>query len=70
MQLAELTDVEKLPQLAVYEGEFAAQDLEKNIMPLLNSAETAAWRTAMDKAETEGTFFCTYPFHCAIGTKR
>ena len=69
MKSAGLTGIERLPQLAVFEGDFAAQDLDKNIMPLLNPTETAMWRTAMDRARTEGTFFLANPFHCAIGSK-
>jgi SAM-dependent methyltransferase len=35
----------------------------------LSDEERHEWRTAMARAETAGTLFIGWPFHCAVGTK-
>jgi hypothetical protein len=35
----------------------------------LSPDELRLWRSARARAEADGTFFMTFPHHCAIGTK-
>ena len=57
------------PQLVVFDGDFAADDLNINILPLLNPTELSAWQSAMTSGRKATTFFLANPFHCAVGSK-
>src|SRR5262249_52415602 len=43
--------------------------LEAGFLGKLEPREAAEWKRARAEAETDGTFFITWPHHCAIGTK-
>jgi SAM-dependent methyltransferase len=43
--------------------------LEAGFLGKLEPQEAAEWKRARAEAEVDGTFFMTWPHHCAIGTK-
>ncbi len=71
MHHAGLTQVKMLPQLAIFDRleptilEFMLDGLLQKLSP----EEATEWQTARAQAEAEGTFFMTWPHHCAVGTK-
>jgi SAM-dependent methyltransferase len=71
MHRAGLTQVKMLPQLAVFDRseptilEFMLDGLLQKLSP----EEAMEWQTAREQAEAEGTFFMTWPHHCAAGAK-
>ena len=71
MRQAGLTQVKMLPQLAIFDrSEPTFLDFMQNdILPKLTAEEAREWQTARAQAEAEGTFFMTWPHHCAVGTK-
>jgi ubiquinone/menaquinone biosynthesis C-methylase UbiE len=71
MQQAGLTQVKMLPQLAVFDrSEPTMLDFMQNdFLTKLNAEEAREWQTARAQAEAAGTFFMTWPHHCAVGTK-
>jgi ubiquinone/menaquinone biosynthesis C-methylase UbiE len=71
MRHAGLTQVKVLPQLAAFDLADAPvlQFMQDGLLPKLSQEEVREWQTARAKAEAEGTFFMTWPHHCAVGTK-
>lgn len=71
MVQAGLTAIKKFPQLASFDGQDTTvlQFMEDGFMPKLTPDEVKAWRAARAEAEAEGTFFMSWPHHCAVGTK-
>jgi hypothetical protein len=71
MHHAGLTQVKMLPQLAAFELADAPmlQFMQDGLLPKLSQEEVQEWHTARAQAEAEGTFFMTWPHHCAVGTK-
>ena len=71
MRQAGLTQVKMLPQLAIFDrSEPTFLDfMQSDILPRLSAEEAGEWQTARAQAEAEGTFFMTWPHHCAVGTK-
>ena len=67
-QAANLVDVKMFPHLAAFSTPLIQDFLQGTVMPILNQAEAAEWRAARAQAEAEGTFFWSYPHHCAVGT--
>jgi len=68
---AGLNQVKMFPQLAAMDspaGTFL-EFLEGLLLPTLNQDEATEWKTARAQAEAEGTFFISWPHHCAVGTK-
>jgi hypothetical protein len=43
--------------------------MQSDILPRLSAEEAGEWQMARAQAEAEGTFFMTWPHHCAVGTK-
>jgi hypothetical protein len=43
--------------------------LERNRRAVLTAEEYSDWQEACDTAVSDGTYFLTWPHHCAIGTK-
>ena len=43
--------------------------MQDGLLQKLSPEEATEWRTARAQAEAEGTFFMTWPHHCAVGTK-
>jgi SAM-dependent methyltransferase len=72
MHQAGLTQVKMLPQLAVFDrSEPTILDFMQNdFLTKLSAEEAREWQTARAQAEAEGTFFMTWPHHCAVGTKQ
>ena len=71
MHDAGLTQVKMLPQLAVFDqAEPTMLEFMQNaLLPNMSAPEAEEWRTARAQAEADGTFFMTFPHHCAVGTK-
>ena len=60
-----------LPQLTAFDRNdpTVVQFMEGQLLPKLTPEEAHEWRAARDEAEAAGTFFMTWPHHCAVGTK-
>jgi ubiquinone/menaquinone biosynthesis C-methylase UbiE len=71
LRSAGLTGVKMLPQLAAFDVADAVmlQFMQDQLLPKLSQEEAREWHTAREQAEAEGTFFMTFPHHCAVGTK-
>lgn len=71
MHNAGLTQVKMLPQLPAFDLADAPmlQFMQDSLLPKLSHDEASDWHTARAQAEAEGTFFMTWPHHCAVGTK-
>lgn len=71
MAQAGLTAVKKFPQLASFDRQdkTVLQFMEDGFLPKLTPDEVKAWCTARAEAEADGTFFMSWPHHCAVGTK-
>jgi ubiquinone/menaquinone biosynthesis C-methylase UbiE len=68
---AGLTRVKMLPQLAAFDvaDPTMLQFMQDQLLPKLSQEEAREWHAAREQAEAEGTFFMTFPHHCAVGTK-
>ena len=68
---AGLTQVKILPQLTAFDGAdpTVLQFLEIGRLRKLNDEEVREWQAARAEAEGAGTFYMTWPHHCAVGTK-
>ena len=69
MIAAGLKDVAMLPQWASHKDGERLDYLHDRIVALLKPDELSEWRAALDRAQAEGTFFISEPFHCAVGRK-
>ena len=70
MNEAGLKDVAMLPQWASHKDGERLDYLHERIVALLNPDELTEWRAALERANAEGTFFISEPFHCAVGRKQ
>jgi ubiquinone/menaquinone biosynthesis C-methylase UbiE len=68
---AGLTQVKMFPQLPAFDGSapYMLQFMQNSIVGKLTQEEARQWESARAQAEAEGTFFLTWPHHCAVGTK-
>jgi len=68
---AGLTNVKMFPELPAYDGSatHVIQFMQNGILGKLTEEEARQWQSARAEAEAEGTFFMTWPHHCAVGTK-
>jgi hypothetical protein len=67
---AGLTQVKMLPQLTAFDrAPTVLQFLEVGLLQKLNEEEVREWPAARAEAGAAGTFFMTWPHHCAVGTK-
>ena len=68
---AGLTQVKMFPQLPAFDSSAPSllQFMQNGILGRLTEEEARQWRSARAEAEAEGTFFMTWPHHCAVGTK-
>ena len=68
---AGLTQVKMFPQLPAFDGSapYMLQFMQNGILGKLTLEEARQWQSARAQAEAEGTFFMTWPHHCAVGTK-
>jgi len=64
-----LKDVAMLPQWASHKDGERLDYLHDRIVSLLNPNEISEWRGAVERAQADGTFFISEPFHCAVGVK-
>ena len=64
-----LTNTKMFPFISTFSDRERLQFLQGGILPTLTDEEAAEWRAAAAQAESEGTFFISTPFHCAVGTK-
>ena len=60
-----------LPQLAVFDrlDPTVLEWMQDGLLSRLSREEAREWESARAQAEAEGTFFMTWPHHCAVGTK-
>ena len=68
-QRSGLSRIKMFPQLAEFNTPDRLQQIQAGILPMLSPEETELWQRAVTRAEGEGTFFITRPYHCAVGTK-
>jgi ubiquinone/menaquinone biosynthesis C-methylase UbiE len=68
---AGLTHVKMYPQLPAFDSSdpYMLQFMQNGLLGKLTQEEARQWQSAQAKAEAEGTFFMTWPHHCAVGTK-
>ena len=68
---AGLTQVKMLPQLTAFDrtDPTVLQFLEVGLLRNLNEEEVREWQAARTEAEAGGTFYMTWPHHCAVGTR-
>jgi ubiquinone/menaquinone biosynthesis C-methylase UbiE len=68
---AGLTQVKMFPQLPAFDGSdpYMLQFMQNGLLGKLTQEEARQWQSARAQAEAEGTFFMTWPHHCAVGTK-
>jgi hypothetical protein len=45
------------------------QFMQNTLLGKLTQEEARQWQSARAQAEAAGTFFMTWPHHCAVGTK-
>ncbi len=64
-----LTNTRMYPFISTFTEPVRLQFMQGGILPTLNAEEAARWRAAVAQAESDGTFFMSTPFHCAVGTK-
>jgi ubiquinone/menaquinone biosynthesis C-methylase UbiE len=71
MHQAGLTQVKMLPQLAVFDRSEPTMlaFMQGRFRPQLSPEEAKEWHAARVQAEAKGTFFMTWPHHCAVGSK-
>ena len=72
MYHAGLTQVKMFPQVPAFDRADARmlEFMQNGFLPKLSRDEAQEWHAARAQAEVEGTFFMTFPHHCAVGTKR
>ena len=68
---AGLTQVKMFPQLPAFDSSdpYMLQFMQNGLLGKLTEEEARQWQSARAQAEAEGTFFMTWPHHCAVGTK-
>jgi ubiquinone/menaquinone biosynthesis C-methylase UbiE len=68
---AGLTQVKMFPQLPAFDSSEPnfLQFMQGILLARLTQEEGRQWQSAQAQAEAEGTFFMTWPHHCAVGTK-
>ncbi len=66
---AKLSHVIMLPHWATYSEGERLQYMHDRVVASLTPEEASEWRDAMAEARSQGTFFISEPFHCAVGTK-
>ena len=68
---AGLTQVKMFPQLPAFDSSDPnmLQFMHNALLGKLNEEEARQWQAARTQAEEEGTYFMTWPHHCAVGTK-
>jgi ubiquinone/menaquinone biosynthesis C-methylase UbiE len=68
---AGLTQVKMFPQLPAFDSSdpYMLQFMQNSLLAKLTQDEARQWHSARAQAEAEGTFFMTWPHHCAVGTK-
>ena len=68
---AGLTRVQMFPQLPAFDGSEPTmlQFMQNTLLGKLTQEEARQWQSARAQAEAAGTFFMTWPHHCAVGTK-
>jgi len=71
MRRAGLTRVKMLPQVPAFDLDDLTmlEFMQDQPLPKLSEGEANEWHAARAQAEAEGTFFMTFPHHCAVGTK-
>ncbi|MEM7346557.1 MAG: methyltransferase domain-containing protein [Chloroflexota bacterium] len=70
-QQSPLTNIKMMPQQVPFDDPDGGTEtfIENRILLSLDPEEVNEWQSAKAKAVSEGTFFFTWPHHCAVGTK-
>jgi SAM-dependent methyltransferase len=68
---AGLTGLTCFPQFAVLGAAEVSRItiFKQRVLATLAGAEAHEWKSAVEQAEADGTFFIAAPYHCAMGTK-
>jgi ubiquinone/menaquinone biosynthesis C-methylase UbiE len=68
---AGLTQLKMFPQLPAFDSSdpYMLRFMQGSLVARLTQEEARQWQSARAQAEAEGTFFMTWPHHCAVGTK-
>jgi len=66
---AGLSQIKMFPYMGTFTEGTPLQMLETSILPTLTPEERETWRAAVEQGQSDGTFFISTPFHCAVGTK-
>jgi SAM-dependent methyltransferase len=68
---AKLTDLRLWPQLAVFDNahDVVERFVQNFVLARFSADEAKEYLSAQEQATAEGTFFITWPHHCAVGTK-
>jgi ubiquinone/menaquinone biosynthesis C-methylase UbiE len=66
---AGLAQVKMFLHLATFSRPSSLNTLHQWFGSRLNADEAAEWQKARELGEAEGTFFISWPHHCAVGTK-
>jgi ubiquinone/menaquinone biosynthesis C-methylase UbiE len=68
---AGLTQVKMFPQLPAFDSSdpYMLRYMQDSLLAKLTPEEARQWHFARAQSEAEGTFFMTWPHHCAVGTK-
>jgi hypothetical protein len=66
-----LTKIRALPDWTVFSDlhGFVEEFVISSMMASLAPHEAEEWRVAAERAAEDGSFFLTWPHHCAVGTK-
>ena len=64
-----LGEMKFFPFISTFSDRMRLQFLQGGILPTLSPGDAEEWRAAVAQAESDGTFFISTPFHCAVGTK-
>jgi SAM-dependent methyltransferase len=64
-----LENTRMFPFISTFSEPDRLQFMQGGILPTLEAEEADEWRAAAAQAQSDGTFFISTPFHCAVGTK-
>ena len=66
---AGLSQITMFPYMGAFADGPRLESLQTTILPTLSPEEGEEWRVAVTQAQSDGTFFISTPFHCAVGRK-
>jgi hypothetical protein len=68
---AGLRDLHLLPDATVFSDPYGLVEgtLRRGAMMFMTEDEASEWNVAIERAAQDGSFYVTWPHHCAVGTK-